>query len=253
MATEQLAETVAEELEEVAEVTRHITGEKMGFFFSGVGVGVIAGFAAGYFVANHRLKTKYSKLAYDEIGRIREHYYAKETARQEKPPLNEVRIEREEVIVERPTRPPVPVTEATRKNVFREYQPEDDEVWNYETEIRARTPDVPYIIHVDEFRENTPEHDQVTCTYYEVDDVLVNSRDQQMDDMDASIGLGNLGRWGYGSNDSNIVYVRNERLQLDFEIIRDRGSYTEQTSGTIRHSANIQKNRPRRRFDDDDG
>jgi len=253
MATEQLVEQVANEFEEAAEVTRHITGAKMGFFFSGLGVGVVAGFAAGYFVANHRLKTKYSKLAFEEIGRIREHYYAKERARQEKPPLNEVRVEREEVVVERPTKPSVPVQEPTQSNVFRNYQSNtDDEVWNYDEEVQNRLDkDVPYIIHIDEFRENTPEHDQVTYTYYEVDDVLANSRDQQIEDMDDAIGLGNLGRWGHGSNDSNIVYIRNERLTLDFEVIRDRGSFAEQTSGTIRHSATIQKNKPRRRFDDE--
>lgn len=230
----------------------------MGFLFAGVGVGVVAGFAAGYFIANHRLKTKYSKLAYDEIGRIREHYYAKERANQPKPPLSEVRVEREEVVVEeRPTRPPVPVQEPTGRNVFTNYQARteaDESVWDYDEEAKIRLAldaSVPYIIHVDEFRENHAEHDQYTYTYYEADDVMANERDQTIDDLDETVGLGNLGRWGHGSNDSNIVYVRNERLRLDFEIVRDRGSFAEQTSGTIRHSAHTERIRPRRRFDDE--
>lgn len=258
MATEQLAEQAAEGLDEVAvtvekvaDATRRITGRDVSFLSIGFSVGVAAGFAAGFYIAEHRLKTKYSKLAFEEISRIREHYYGEKDKKkfpdEDKPPINEVKV----VVEERPTRPSVPVSEPRRENVFQGVEPNEE--WNYQTEISQRTPDAPYIIHLDEFRENTVEHDQVTYTYYESDDVMSDSRDQKIEEpLDETFGLGNLLKWGHGSNDSNIVYIRNERLGLDFEILRDRGSYAEQVSGAIRHSARIQRiQRAKRRFDDE--
>lgn len=259
MANEQLAEQAADHIEEVAvqvekvaDATRRITGKDVGLFSTGIVVGLGIGFAVGYYVADHRLKTKYSKLAAGEISRIREHYYAKDKAREPKPPLSEIRVEEKVIVEERPTKPSVPVQQPQRsRNVF---QPEipDDEAWDYEEELKKRSKDAPYIIHVDEFRENTPEHDQVTYTYYEMDDVFANVRDEPLEeDYDKTIGLENIQHWGHGSEDPNIVFVRNERLTLDFEIIRDRGSYHDQVSGTIRHSANRENIRPRRKFDDE--
>jgi hypothetical protein len=129
----------------------------------------------------------------------------------------------------------------------------DDPVdhWNYATEAKSRRSDVPYIIHFDEFQQNEPEHEQVTYTYYEVDDILADERDTTIDDMDATIGLGNLGKWGHGSNDPNVVYIRNEEIRTDFEVIRDRGSYEATISGSIRHSHDRRRT-PQQRFDDDD-
>jgi hypothetical protein len=257
MATEQLAEQAAEGLDEVAvtvekvaDATRRITGRDVSFLSIGLSVGVAAGFAAGFYIAEHRLKTKYSKLAFEEISRIREHYYGenkKQFPDQDKPPINEVVVEERS----RPTRPSVPVSEPKRENVFTGNEPGEE--WNYQKEISMRTKDAPYIIHLDEFRENTVEHDQVTYTYYESDDVVSDSRDQKIEEpLDETFGLDNLLKWGHGSNDSNIVYIRNERLGLDFEILRDRGSYAEQVSGAIRHSASRQRtHRTRRRFDDE--
>jgi hypothetical protein len=264
MATEQLAEQAAEGLDEVAvgvekvaDATRRITGRDVGFLSFGMTVGIGLGFAAGFYIADHRLKTKYSKLAADEIHRIREHYHAKDVARKRKPPIDEVRVEKEEIIRERPTRPSVPVNEPTptNLNVFRGNDDEPMDLWDYKVELAKRSPDAPYIIHLDEFKENEHEHEQVTYTYYEADDVMADSSDRQIEeDLDATFGLEWLSGpyWGHGSKDSNIVYIRNERLGLDFEIIRDRGSYAEQVSGTIRHSATRPRRRHPRRFDDDE-
>jgi len=278
MANEQLIEEAADQIEdvavkieEVADATRRLTGREFGFFFAGIGVGVAAGFAAGYFIAEHRLKTKYSKLANDEISNIREHYYKKEIARQRKPPVDQVVVVEEErnehgytqkeqeaidevnrlyPADEEKVEERVEIKEtASQVNVFKEYAATDE--WDYEVELRRRSKDVPYIIHVDEFRQNEPSHDQVTYTYYEVDDILANTRNMRIEDMDEAIGLGNLGRWGHGSKDENIVYIRNEEMGMDFEILRDRGSYADTISGTIRHSSEVRRRRPNRRFDDD--
>jgi hypothetical protein len=242
-------EKVAVGIEDVAVKTRGLTGEKIGYIFTGFGMGVIVGFGVGYFVAEQRLKTKYSKLASEEINKVREHYYAKTVAAEPKPSINEV-IEKTD-IPPRPTKPPVVVEEAKPVVVNNVFDESTDREWSYAEELTRREPGVPYIIHIDEFRVNEPEHTQVSYTYYEQDDVLCDSHFMKVDDMDEAIGLGNLGHWGHGSNDPNVVYVRNEKLNLDFEVVRDRGLYAEAAHGYIRHSAERSRKHPRRGFDDD--
>jgi hypothetical protein len=273
MANEQLIdeaadviEDVALQVEEVADATRRLTGREVGFFVTGAGIGIALGFAVGFRIAERRLKTKYEKLAEEEISRMREHYVKKAVAAQNKPPIDQVIVEErhetrfppfteaeqkaiDEVNAKYPAdeeEESTVVEETTQVNVF-----EADEEWNYPYEIAHRTKHVPYIIHIDEFRANEPEHDQTTYTYYEEDDVMADTRDTTVDDMDAVIGLGNLGRWGHGSQDPNVVYVRNEELGLDVEIVRDPGSHSDTIHGTIRHSAEVRR-RPRRGFDDDE-
>lgn len=274
MADGQVVEKVADQIEvvsdqvgEVAEVTRRITGREFGFFLAGTGIGVAAGFAVGYFVMGKRLETKYQKIADDEIEQMRDHYQRLNLALR-----GEVERRRplEELIVEKGYAPPGEGSE----RVFTEEEqdaideanakiPSDEEEevetvqvettsqvtehvftgtavdgqWDYAVETKDRRPNVPYIIHVDEFRQNDLSHEQVTYTYYEEDDILADAlANATIDDMDAVVGLGNLGRWGHGSNDPNITYVRNEELRIDFEIIRDRGSFHGSRSH-IRHSA----------------
>jgi hypothetical protein len=257
---EEITEQVADQIEEVAEITRRLTGREMGFLIAGTGVGIAVGFGVGYSIADRRLRTKYEKIAEQEVAEMREHYNKKLMASENKPSINELvkerysdeeqeainEVEEAEEVEDKPVDAVASVVqERTTVNVF-----EADE-WNYDRELASRVPGVPYIIHADEFQENEPQHTQVTVTYYQEDDVLADVRDEVVEDQDAAVGLGNLGKWGYGSNDQNVVYVRNEELALDYEIVRDRGSYAEITAKTIRHSSTIRRRRSARRFDDE--
>jgi hypothetical protein len=272
MANEQLIEEAADviedvalQVEEMADATRRLTGRELGFFVAGAGLGIALGFAVGFRITERRMRTKYQKYAIDEISRMRDHYLQKMKAAEPKPPVDQIVKERHET----PKYPPFTeaeqqaideanakfpaeeeestvVEETTQVNVF-----EASEEWNYQYEIAHRTKHVPYIIHLDEFKENAPEHDQTTYTYYELDDVLSDSRDTTVADIDGVIGLANLGRWGHGSQDPEVVYIRNEKLGLDVEVVRDRGSFSDTVHGTIRHSAEIRR-RPKRGFDDDE-
>ena len=270
MANEELVEKVADELdqvsyrvEEVAEATRRLTGREVGFFIAGAGIGVAIGFTVGFRIAEKRLQTKYSKLAEDEISEMREHYQKKTVAAQEKPPIEVVIEERHErytpeeqqAIIEANAKFPseeeaaeaVVVEETTQQvNVF------NTEEWDYAVEVKSRKPDVPYIIHYDEFTSNESGLEQIAYIYYEQDDALVDTTSQtQIEDMDEVIGLGNLGKWGHGSpHDENVVHIRNEHLSLEFEVSRDPGSYEATISRNIRHSSD-RRRRPIRGFDDD--
>lgn len=88
---------------------------------------------------------------------------------------------------------------------------------------------VPYIIETDEFETEFKNHDKVTLYYYEPDDTLTGEDEVIMDDIDRTVGYDNLDdftNWGV-----NTIYVRNERLGIDYEIIHMNTSYQEAVMG----------------------
>lgn len=106
-----------------------------------------------------------------------------------------------------------------------------DPNFDLDEEMKFRTPDKPYVITHDEFYEAELDYDTITLTYFETDDTLVNEKDEPIPNIDEMVGDDHLVRFGHGSKDKNIVYVRNEKLQSDFEIIRSSGSYLEEVLG----------------------
>lgn len=125
----------------------------------------------------------------------------------------------------------VEVTPAIRKllNIF----PDADErpgEWDQEAEdeARQRLPGRPYIISVEEFGRNDFGFVQQTVTFYEGDDVLVDSHDVPIYDPGAVVGPLVFGK---GSGDPNICYVRNKRVKTEYEVIRDTGSFEIEVQG----------------------
>ncbi len=98
--------------------------------------------------------------------------------------------------------------------------------WDYKTEIENRNPERPYVIHVDEYMTDEMGWDsQSTLTWYDKDQILCDSHDHPIHNPNVIVGMPI--RFGHGSNDPNVVYVRNEVLKAEYEILRDSGSYQE--------------------------
>lgn len=110
-----------------------------------------------------------------------------------------------------------------------------DAGWDYDEELRSRNPQLPYVISKDEYFENAPEHTQVSITYYEGDGVLADE-DDPMDNVETIVGEDNLMRFGHGSDDSNVVYVRYEPNEIDYEISRSTGKFSEEVLNFLQHS-----------------
>lgn len=132
-------------------------------------------------------------------------------------------------------------TSVVRQNVFDNSSPVTDDGFDYEAELARRTSEKPYVITHDEYYECELDYEQTDLTYYEKDDTLVDSRDMPIPDEDNVVGSDNLTRFGHGSKDENIVYVRNDRMKVDFEISRSVGSYAQEVLGfdterDLRHS-----------------
>lgn len=268
----EVAEAAVEQVidEVVAEGAEEVVAEFATKAFGlGLLIGSVSGLAVGYFVVRKRLETKYEQYAQDEINQMRDHYLKKEKASEPKPDLSDrvqalgyAGVKTPEVqaagAVVLPHMPEDVVEEEAPavNNVF----PDTPDTWNFETEVVSRTAEEPYIIHKDEFHQGNfqgEEHERATLTYFAEDDVLIKEDDQRIPDIDEHVGLENLEKFGHGSGDPNVVYIRNHVMKVDFEVLRSQGSYSAEVLGVeeepdeLEHSA-MRRHRSRRNDDDEE-
>jgi hypothetical protein len=85
----------------------------------------------------------------------------------------------------------------------------------------------PHVITLEEFAEEMDNYDKLTIYYYEDDDTLADEDEQIIEDIANIIGDEALSRFGDGSDDPEVVYVRNDKLEIDYEVIRLSKSYAE--------------------------
>lgn len=167
----------------------------------------------------------------------------------------EIRQSAVKIVAETPVTPPpvvAPVGEPIKRNVFvdnRQVVP--DPTWNQEAEEAHRQEEVPYVISHDEFMENSFEHEQTTMTWYDADETLADAKEEIVHEVESTVGVDNMDRFGHGSRDPKIVYIRNERLEMDFEVAKSEGSFAEEVMG-LQHSdeTRFRRARPRRGEDE---
>lgn len=281
-----VAETVAEEATQVAEASREVDPQRLRLLLGGLGVGLIGGALIGGLVVSKRLKTKYAKIAEEEIDEMREHFRARLVAKEEKPDLSaeakgiteregyakpntpvieedqdevvaEETIEEADVVVEESPSQEAPEDGKTKIRLAddptafdRDDDIDPDDGWNYKTELESRTAERPYVIHIDERHEL--DHTETTLVYYEGDDVLSAEDDSVIADKDKVVGIDNLNKFGHGSGDKNVVYVRNDKMGIEVEVVRNNSNYAEVVHGFVQHSDDSHRMKRRGKFDDDD-
>jgi hypothetical protein len=102
-------------------------------------------------------------------------------------------------------------------------------------EFANRRAGKPYVIHEDEFtNDNLPQHSVTTYTYYQVDGVLADEDGSRLTDVQETVGNA-LNRFGHGTGDPNVVFVRNDALQLQIEITRLPNESYEQSVEGLQH------------------
>jgi hypothetical protein len=260
-AIEQTIDTIENQVDRVVTVTKNNPFLIAGAFVVGAGIG---GFVA-YKIAVKRTTLKYEIILEDEIEAAKGFYKrlakdgefsSPESAVDALVPEEAVealtqyqgkdkkRVAYEKVeLAEEPAKIEVKVEKPqTTVNVFAEHATDPrDWDWDRELILRAENPEAPYVISFEEFSDNPDHHEQTTLTYYAADDTLADEKESPIDNVDYVVGEDNLTRFGHGSNDSSVVYIRNERIDSDFEVIRSEGSYRKEVLGmdeetTLRHS-----------------
>jgi hypothetical protein len=262
---EKGAEKVIDGLEDIAVAAPQAAqGINKGVLLVG---GIVIGVSVGFLIAKKRLESKYLAMAEEEIAEIRAMYYQRRKLDMDADSrVKEAKKSAAQILEERGYTPPTAQderyiqseqaaideanAEAARAELEAEEEivvPNGDEVvvtnvfhageidewdWDIEKTIRKEAHGgVPYVLHRDEYFENEQGYDQITLTYFEGDDVLADSHDTPVDDQDAMVGLGNLAKFGHGSGDPNTVYVRNDELQIEIEVIHSDGKFSEQRRG----------------------
>lgn len=106
-----------------------------------------------------------------------------------------------------------------------------------------RSSERPFIITNQEFFEDDDEEDygKITITYWEADDTLADEREQLIPNIAEVVGHNNLKHFGKGSDDPNIVYVRNDKIKVDYEVVKDPRSYSTVVLGINEWDARDQK------------
>lgn len=254
MAAEELTEEAVEAIAEATEeIVVNMARVKVSYAALGAAAGLAAGAMAGFYFAWKKAEkvilNEVNQQVEAEVMAMREHFLAREQARlaNEKPDLAEK-------VQELGYAPTGEGEEVEIDNAFDhdEPQPEPADPWNQQLEMQNRGAVHPYVIHKDEFDANEDDQEQVTLTYFSGDDVLSDERDTVMAEPDAIVGLDNLQKFGHGSGDPNVVYIRNPRLEVDYEVIRSEGTFAQEVhgfaDGDLRHS---ERRRRRVRFDDE--
>lgn len=131
--------------------------------------------------------------------------------------------------------------ETVEEKVFREFNATKPEIRDYINTLRerkyvdysktaepddssAKVPDViadPYVISIDDFGQEEG-YDTITLTAYS-DGTIANYADDELEDPESTIGEDVLSKFG----DEDVVYIRNDRLKADFEVVRDNRTYVE--------------------------
>lgn len=163
------------------------------------------GAAAGSIAAFKLLKVKYETWAQSEIDSVINTFSAKYGT------------------LENETTPESSDTETNEKDVHEHF---NDIVKNegYTNEKGGTKPmweDKPYIISPAEFG-GLDDYDTISLTYY-ADGVLTDDNDEPIEDIEKIVGTESLKHFGEYEDDS--VFVRNDELKCDYEILLDTRNF----------------------------
>lgn len=182
-----------------------------------------AGAAVGSAVTWKIVKTKYEQIAKEEIDSVKEAFSKKESISKEPTEDKEKSVDEIHSRLEKPN-----LMEYAAKVSECGYS-EDLEEKNKEEDVESMDDDRPYVISPDEFGE-LDDYDLISLTYY-ADEVLADDIDEIVEDVDNVVGLDSLTHFGEYEPDS--VFVRNDRLKADYEILLDERTYPEAIQGAV--------------------
>lgn len=175
-------------------------------FFVGAAAGVTASFKYA--------QKKYEQIAQEEIDSVKEAFSRKDEELTRR--VEEVKATQQSMADQAKSKPNV-MADSGYTNYAK---PEPNESPNSDTNDMLEK---PYVIHPDEFGE-MDDYETFSLSYYS-DGVVADDNDDLVDDVDEVIGLDSLKHFGEYEDDS--VFVRNDRLKCDYEILLDQRRYSD--------------------------
>lgn len=124
-------------------------------------------------------------------------------------------------------KPPLPDGRPDPEDVVNDIQDDRDAPPRYEGEGK------PYVITVEEFMNDDEDFAKITVNYYEYDNTMASEDESIIQNHEAFLGGEFQNYIGWKSGSDHTVYVRNENLSSDYEVLVDPGSYEEEVLGIL--------------------
>ena len=174
-------------------------------------------------------KTKYEKIMIEEEQSLREYYNKKvKVIEDTATDLHDSYQRREDALrkqLEEETEKEPEIVqdmdELHDKELDRYAEILKDHKYSLEEPCFEGTNDKPYVVSPDEFGD-ADDYDIITLNYY-ADGVVADDWNDPIEDIGATIGEDFASH--YGEYEEDVVYVRNDRLKVEYEILRSNLRY----------------------------
>lgn len=194
----------------------------------------MAGAAIGSFVTWKYVKDKYAAIAQEEIDSVKETFSRlraekKEDTEKEAEPLKS----EHSVLNEKPDL--MEYAQKLKESGYTNYSrseddddPEDDcPPAPVPNRVTSDSVEKPYVISPMEFGE-FDDYSRISLYYY-ADNFVADENDELVEDVDDVIGFESLTHFGEYEDDT--VHVRNDRLKVDYEVLKDLRKYMDVIKG----------------------
>lgn len=189
----------------------------------------VLGVAVGSVVTWRYVEKKYKQIAQDEIDSVKEVFSKREAEFTEN---TEARIKADNA-KEKPSI--IEYAARLHEQGYTSYSDMIDKkivekIFDFspeEVKEEPMTVDKPYIIAPEEFGD-LDDYETISLTYY-ADQILADDNDVIVDDVEDVVGFDSLELLtlnGFGEYEDDAVFVRNDRLKCDYEILRDQRTYS---------------------------
>ena len=178
----------------------------------------VLGAAVGSVATWQYAKKKYEQIAQEEIDSVKEIFSRRESAAD----VEIVTPEPQTAKVGKPEEKP-DITEYAARLEREGYTNYSNVSAGEKKEEQEAMEMKPYVISPDEFGE-FEDYERISLSYY-ADQILADEDDEKVEDVDNVVGLESLTHFGEFEDDS--VFVRNDRLKCDYEILLDQRTYSD--------------------------
>lgn len=183
----------------------------------GYAITFVGGAAIGSLVTFRAIKKMYDNLIQEEVNSV------KEALLNRKPVVKQA----EEILAEQAIHKPdiSEYAKVLKKETYTDYSHSEKDIQEEvkEDPVTNKDTEHPYVISPDEFGESH-DYETISLTYYS-DGVLADDNDEAIDDVEEIVGDEALESFGEYEDDA--VYVRNDRLKCDYEILLSHRLYSE--------------------------
>lgn len=193
----------------------------------------VAGAAIGSATTWYIVKKKYEQIAQEEIESVKAVFTQPKTKPYEGPQSSDEDTQKEQEKKAEANRNKPDISDYAKMlgqegytdySKYHEDTEEDEEEPILEPEKRELQPDAkPYVISPDQFGE-FDDYSIISLSYY-ADHILADDNDEILEDVEDAVGIESLTHFGEYEDDS--VFVRNDRLKVDYEILKDLRKYTD--------------------------